>query len=305
MKKLLFFLKIVFIICLFTWIALKFDYKTAKNVLAAANIGWAVAAVAFSFISVIFVSLRWKTIIRGFWQEPKTSVAQLYWYNLLAVFYNLFIPTSIAGEAVRIWRLAKNEDNDYAKATFTAIIDRVMGVLTWFVLFLTLPSLLPKNRLLLLVFLVPIALYFFTDKLAYKEKKLIDFSRHHPLDILYAVIFSFACQIVAIISGYAAMKCFNLDIGLFMAAGLLTAGALVSLIPISVLGFGAREGFFITVLPLYGLHPTQAVLLITFFVFLTYANGIAGGLIELMNAGWKISSLKSPDIETMKPGTPL
>ncbi len=305
MKKLLFYLKLVFIVCLLGWVAVKFDYKMAKAVLSAAKIGWAITSIAISFVSVIFVSLRWKMIIRGFWSNPKTSTAKLYWFNLLTVFYNLFIPTSIAGEAVRIWRLAKNEDNDYAKAAFTAIIDRIAGVSTWFLLFLAMPSLLPKNRLLLLVFLVPIALYLFRHKLAYKERKLIDFSRHHPLDIVYAVLFSVLCQVAAIISGYAAFKCFNLNIGILLCGGLMTAGALVSLVPVSVLGFGAREGFFIAILPSYGAHPTQAVLLTTFFVFSSYFVGITGGLVELMNTGWNLTSLKKPDIEEIKTVDPL
>ena len=172
MKKILFYAKIAFIIGLFAWVAVKFDFKTAGNIIATANLGWAGVAVVFQFVSLYFVSLRWKMIIRGFWKRSKTTLFQLFWFYQLGVFYSLFLPTSLAGEAIRVWRLAKNEDKDYAKAAFTAILDRIIGVSTWFILFIILPTHLPKNRLLLLVLLVPLALYIFKDKIAYKEKKL-------------------------------------------------------------------------------------------------------------------------------------
>jgi len=296
MKKALFYLKVLFIICLFVWIAIKFDYKSARNIIAQANIYWALASIIVTFFTYIFLSLRWKMIIRGFWEKPKSTLTNLISYNLIGVFYTLFLPTSIAGEAVRLWKLSKSEDNDYAKAAFTAIIDRVVGVCMWFVLFIILPSKLPKNKLLLLVLLAPVVLYIFKDKLIYKEKKLFDFSRHHPLDIVYAIIFSFISQIVYIASGYCVLKCFNINLDPLWVGGILSAGALVNLIPVSLLGFGAREGFIIATLPMYGVLPTQAVLITSFFVFLTYLTGVAGGFIELMNAGWKLSSLKKPDI---------
>jgi glycosyltransferase 2 family protein len=300
MKKVVFYSKIVFIAALFTWIGFKFDYETAKKIFLSANIGWAVLALFATFATFLVASLRWKMIVRGFWENPKTSLAYLYWFNLLGVFYTLFLPTSIAGEAVRAWRLAKNEDKDYAKAGFTAIIDRVIGVFTWFILFIALPTLLPKNKLLLLLFFIPVALYFFKDKLVYKEKKLFDFSRHHPLDIINAVLLSFACQLVSFIAGYSVFMCFNIHIGILYTFGVLAAGALAGLIPISFLGFGAREGFFVAVLPLYGILPTQAVLVTSFFVLSTYAMGLSGGLIELMNTGWKLSSLGKSDMESIK-----
>ena len=300
MKNILFYVKIVFIVCLFAWIAFKFDYNSAKKIISTAKAGWAVIAVIFSLLSVVLVSIRWKMIIRGFWSGPRSSVGQLFFFNLLAAFYTLFLPTSIAGEAVRVWRLAKNEDSDYAKATFTAIIDRMIGISTWFIIFLLMPSLFPKNRLLLLILLIPVGLYFFKDKIAYKEKKLIDFSRHHPIDIVYAVLFSVFCQLAYIVTGYSVLRCFNVNIAFLSSGGLLSAGTLVALIPISLLGFGAREGFFIAVLPMYGAQSTQAVLFTSFMVFLNYLGGMVGGVIELMNTGWKLSSLKKPDVTDIK-----
>jgi glycosyltransferase 2 family protein len=297
LKNVLFVFKIVFIIALFVWIGFKFDYKSARLLLASASPGWAVTAVIFAVVSYWFVTLRWKTIIKGFWPAPKSSLSQLVAYNLLGVFYTLFLPTSIAGEAVRLWKLAKNEDNDYGKAAMTAIIDRVIGVTTWFMLFLVLPSKLPKNKLLLLVLLIPIALYLFKDKIVIKEKKIFDFSRHHPADIFKSVVFSVFCQIFSCLMGYAIIRCLNIDMNVFLACGVVAAGALVSLIPVSMLGFGVREGFFVATLPAYGASPTEAVLVTTFVVFITYLTGLSGGIIELMNTGWNLSSLKPKDIK--------
>lgn len=296
-KMLLFYAKLVFITALFGWIAYKLDYKTALLLISSARPAWGFAALVLAAVSFLFVNYRWKIIIKGFWANSKTSVWQLYFFNLLGVFYSLFVPTSIAAEAVRIWRLAKNEDSDYGKAAMTAIIDRIVGITTWFVLFLLLPSMLPKNKLLGLVFLVPVALYFFRDKIKIKERKIFDFSRHHPADIVYAVVFSLICQFFYLLAGYSVFKCFNVDIGLFFIAGIVAAGALANIVPVSMLGFGAREGFFIAVLPLYGVSHTEAVLITTFFVFISYVTGLSGGFLELMHTGWKLSVLKAPEIK--------
>ncbi|OFZ54509.1 MAG: hypothetical protein A2328_02475 [Bdellovibrionales bacterium RIFOXYB2_FULL_36_6] len=295
MKKLFFFVKVAFIVCLFGWIAAKFDYKSAGILLSSARLNLLVFPFLIAAVSLLFINFRWKMIIRGFWEKPRSTIWQLFYFNLLGIFYTLFVPTSIAAEAVRVWRLAKNEDGDYGKATMTAIIDKLVGLATWFVLFLLLPSQLPKNKLLLLVFFVPIVLYLFKDKLIIKEKKIFDFSRHHPMDIIYSVLYSFICQLFYILMGYMIFKCLNINIDIFWVGGIMAAGALVGLIPVSLLGFGVREGFFVATLPLYGTTHTEAVMVTTFLVVITYLTGLSGGIIELARTGWNISNLKDTD----------
>jgi uncharacterized membrane protein YbhN (UPF0104 family) len=296
-NKLFDILKILFVVGLVTWAAFKFDAKTATAILGAANLKWGAFSLALMLGSFVLFSMRWQKISKGIWAETRISVWYFLYLNLAATFYVLFIPTSIAGETVRVLKLKAKASTDYSKAILCVALDRVTGLTTWIIIFAIMPSPLYFNKLWLLP-LIPIAGFVvFKSRFKVWEHEIFDFSRHHPKDIAAAVGFSLLGQMMGAVSTYAAFRCLLIDIPFFSALGLAATGALASIIPLSWLGIGMRETSFIALLPRFGVNTTTTLLAAGLLVILNYIMGLMGGILELSHTGWKLSKLKIPEAE--------
>jgi uncharacterized membrane protein YbhN (UPF0104 family) len=292
-KKLLFTVKIAFISALFGWIAWKFDARTARAIVASAQFEWGLIALLIVAAANLFSTMRWERLIRGCCPGRAVPVKNLYWFNLLALFYNIFIPTTIAGEAVRVYKLKSAYGTDYARSTVAVVIDRLLGAFTWFVMFLLMPSPFRGNRnWLWLLLLVPVAVFVFRKRIAVRDRRLLDFTRHHPGDIGVAACYSLVSQILFVATNYAIFRCFGLSMNVLECAGLTATTTLASIVPISLLGVGLKEGSFLAFLPLYGASNMQAMMATSFMVFLNYVFALGGGMIELANTGWNFARLR-------------
>lgn len=298
-------LRIIFVLGVLTWIIIKYDPNITKDILNTANLIWLLLASVFFALTLFFYAWRWRVIIHGFWQDVKVSIASLYWYNLLALFYSLFIPTTITVEAVRIIRLSRKTGNDYPKSTISAILDRIVGGAIWFIVFLICPTPFRSKKFYLLFILLAVGFYFLRKKIILWEHRVFDFSRHHPRDIIKGITLSIIGQSCYVLVNYFVFLCFGINLTLLQAAGIACISVMASLIPISCFGLGLKEGSYIGLLPLYGVTSTQAFLVTTFFVLMNYIFGLTGGIIELAHTGWKFSRLriseevKSEDTETI------
>jgi hypothetical protein len=297
-KKILFLAKIAFIISIIAWIAWKFDAQKAREIIHSARLEWGVFAFIISALANIFLSLRWKAILKGILPGINVSIWQLYFFNILALFYSIFIPTSIAGEAVRVFKVKSFLNVDYPRSTISVALDRILGAATWFLLFLVLPTPFRGNRSWLwFLIIVPFLLYVFRKKIVVGEHRFLDFTRHHPLDVLGAVLFSLAGQFLFIAANYCVFRCFGISISIIATAGLTATTTLAAMVPISLFGVGLREGSLLAFLPLYGASSTQAMLATVFFMILSSTFGYCGGLIELARTGWNFSRLRQQSNE--------
>jgi uncharacterized membrane protein YbhN (UPF0104 family) len=285
-------LKIFFVLLVIFFAVFKFDVNHFKQILNAAKPAWGLPALFLLCLTIFFYSWRWRVIIHGFWDNIKLPVISLFWYNMLAIFYSLFIPTPITVEATRIIKLTRKVNNDYAKSTITAVLDRVVGVAIWTVIFLLTPTPFKSNKLWALFIILLTLFFIFRKKIILWEHRVFDFSRHHPLDIVKGTIISLIGQLSYVCAIYSVFKCFGINISFAHTIGIAAISLLATLIPVSYLGVSMREGSFIGMLPIYGATSTQALLVSTFFVFSNYLFGILGGLSELAHAGWKFSKLK-------------
>jgi uncharacterized membrane protein YbhN (UPF0104 family) len=116
----------VTIIC-FWYISKKIDFHTAKDAFLKANWAWLVLAVILLMISKLFSAFRLNIYFRNIrihlteWTNIK-----LYW---LGMFYNLFLPGSISGDAYKVVLLKRRYDSSYKKTTAAVLLDRFSGLL--------------------------------------------------------------------------------------------------------------------------------------------------------------------------------
>jgi uncharacterized protein (TIRG00374 family) len=85
------------------------------------------AAVAVFFIGLLAIAYRLRSVIQV--HGTKLSVPAAYYVNLIALFFNNVLPSSVGGEMVKAYYLYK--DSDGSVSVFSAVVvDRLFGLVT-------------------------------------------------------------------------------------------------------------------------------------------------------------------------------
>ena len=130
-SKLSKYLKLLFkigvtVVC-FWYISKKIDFHAAKDAFLKANWLWLSLAIVLLMLSKLFSAFRLNIYFRNIaihlteWRNMK-----LYW---LGMFYNLFLPGSISGDAYKVVLLKKQYNASYKKTSAAVLLDRFSGLL--------------------------------------------------------------------------------------------------------------------------------------------------------------------------------
>lgn len=120
------FLKItISLVCLW-YISTKIDWQKSLAILAAAKGSWIILAVFFFIFSKIVSALRLNIYFRNMQLKlPEVKNIQLYW---LGMFYNLFLPGGIGGDAYKVLLLKKRYDASARLLSAAVLLDRISGI---------------------------------------------------------------------------------------------------------------------------------------------------------------------------------
>ena len=120
-------LKIGVTVVCFWYISRKIDFTKAKDAVLQADWWWlffSVLAFAFSkYLASFRLNIYFKNI--GIELTQKQNL-KLYW---LGMFYNLFLPGAISGDAYKVILLTRKYDVSYKKTTAAVLLDRFSGLL--------------------------------------------------------------------------------------------------------------------------------------------------------------------------------
>jgi uncharacterized membrane protein YbhN (UPF0104 family) len=116
----------VTIIC-FWYISRKIDFNAAKDAFLKANWAWLFLAIVLLMLSKLFSAFRLNIYFRNIQIHlPEWKNIKLYW---LGMFYNLFLPGSISGDAYKVVLLKKKYNSSYKKTSAAVLLDRFSGLL--------------------------------------------------------------------------------------------------------------------------------------------------------------------------------
>jgi uncharacterized membrane protein YbhN (UPF0104 family) len=111
----------------FWYISTKIDFLKAWEALLKANWGYLVLAILSFMLSKLFAAFRLNINFRNInIQLPAWKNIKLYW---LGMFYNLFLPGSISGDAYKVVILTKKFKAPYKNTTVAVLLDRFSGLL--------------------------------------------------------------------------------------------------------------------------------------------------------------------------------
>ncbi len=119
--------KIIVTALCFWYISGKIDLSAAKKAFLEANWWWLAVALGLLTLSKIFSSFRLNIYFRNIGlglSEPLNL--KLYW---LGMFYNLFLPGAISGDAYKVILLNRHYKTPVKKASASVLLDRFSGLL--------------------------------------------------------------------------------------------------------------------------------------------------------------------------------
>src|SRR5512141_3135063 len=95
--------------------------ELASRINNLASLGWIVVAIAVTFLQIFVGVLRWREISAecGAPLELKQAMR----FNLIGTFFNQTLPSSIGGDAVRLWLVARGGDG-WRAAAYSIVVER-------------------------------------------------------------------------------------------------------------------------------------------------------------------------------------
>ena len=282
--------QIVVSISLIVWIFLNIDLKNTLQLVATTNSPLILVCIILLAFLVVPAAIRWHWFVGKFMPDgmvpPDLGLAIR--INTVNVALNQFLPSTLGGDLYRVI-IAKSLGLSLLRSTGATIADRlsaffILIVISGPALIITLVSIegivwLPQIAMwvaLLAVIGFFLLCWVFIRKHAMKFASAItlfqSFLRANGL-ISRVVFTSLVIQFVTLTVMIATAKILGIEIGFFSLFGIMAASLLVSRLPISVAGWGVREGVLISFLSTYGVAAETAV-----------ATSVIYGLTELAAA---------------------
>jgi glycosyltransferase 2 family protein len=289
------------------YIVLKIDIHQTWEVLKAANLWWFGLAVVIMIGTALPMALRWK------WLLAAQGIIDRFWWLTRAYFVSYtagqILPTSIGGDAIRIFETAKRHPGRSGDLTAIVLIERGLGgaatVLLGAIGFVLAIGHYNVNAYLWLegafVFgtILLIVLFFAKSArplLARVQPLLVRLRIERPLRSFYdgvhhyrshgrlmlkVFVFTTVIQAVRILAIWAACKAVGIELGprIYYVMGPLFF--LVLLVPFTLNGFAVREAFFVSFLGSVGVDADAAFAGGFLFFLVTVALALPGAAILL------------------------
>ncbi len=287
------------------WLVLRgVDLGAALARMAGLSLPAAIMAVALLMLHCFVAGWRWRMIMRLFGPAlPPSASIRLFFEGY---FFNNALPSTIGGDGVRIYR-AHRLGLPLAASINGVLLDRVTGLTGLFILVAAGQPLLyarvedVTTRLAFAAILLAGAAGIVALILArhipdrtvpaalreglHKLSEATHAAYLHPAVSLPVLGLSVVVHGLIVASVYVIAVGLGLDIGLFESLVLVPAVILLSTIPISIGGWGLREGLMVVALGLAGVPADAALSVSILFGLAQIAAGLPGGALWLTAGG--------------------
>ncbi len=273
---------------------------------------WAlIAAIVSSIASVMLTSCRWQAVLAmmGF----KKSPGHLMRLTLIGFFFNQALPSTIGGDAIRIF-MVRQGGLGTEIAVRSILVDRLLALCVVLAMCLAgLPLLIGRlgfdyqgAAILAVVGIACLALALITG-LKYlpqsKGGRLLSMARAFADDLTSSFVrwdlfprlwgTSFLSQIFACLTVWILAIGLGLNVHLLGILAVTPAIFLLLMVPISIGGWGLREGLMVVGLGILSVPAADALALSLLLGIVHILASLPGGLLWLMRGKPEIASLPS------------
>lgn len=285
----------------FWYVARQVNFADFDRLLGTFNYRWAAVAVLLVMIETPLVGLRWRTILNTLASDvEQTPVTPIVAITAIAVFLGQILP-NMAADTVRVWLLA-GAGRTWRHGLPSVVIDRGLGVFSLASIgFVTLlfPSALAALAgyrtmvlqafglfivaavagILLVPYISPILERFPWARLAGGFATATHYVLIRSRASLWILALSFAIHFLTILAIWSLSRAQGLPLPFTDAALLFTLMISISLVPVSIGGWGLRELAVSTLLGSYGMPVEQALFFSVSFGLVLIAAALPGALV--------------------------
>jgi uncharacterized membrane protein YbhN (UPF0104 family) len=283
-------------VLIFTLILRSIDLKLAWETLRSADVGLLLLALLLQFASTTLAAFRWHIILRNLdLGHPFPFCWRSYFKGM---FFNQGLPTSIGGDALRVIDIAR-QGARAQDAFYGVMLDRLVGLTSLLLVNIAAhalaPDLLPAQVYLAINLIVLGGLAGFVGTLLLRH---LPWFRAHPLmlrvtnlsrrlhralryDRLALLAASLLIHLLAMLCLYATGYALGLKYGLVVYLAIVPPALLLTLIPVSVAGWGVREGAMVALFSLIGADRAVVLTLSVLYGVMLIAVSSPGLLVYL------------------------
>jgi len=254
-----------------------------------------------------------RTKMMGDIQGLTLSINQIVRIGFITGFYSLFLPGYLAGGVIRWHRMARHDSKPaqaFATIVFTRLLSTIVTVIVGMACWL-LDSTARHNLGFGLVFAGLLAglcvahwlLFnsgraqwlansvgrhsrvprFVADKLGKVLRSVEKFGEVSGRKLASTVALLVLSEFVGILSFYLISEAMHLELAPISIGWVRAYVMLITLLPISIMGMGVRDGGLVVMLRTYGVAPALAVTYSVLLLSRTLVLGLLGGAFELWN----------------------
>ena len=273
---------------LFAWLLVRQDWHTTWKNLTLLS-GWLIPlALALYYAGELANAARWYVLLRA--QSTPVSFFQTVKIVFAGAFVSNFLPSTIGGDAVRIVYV-RRFFSGWAVGTASVVMDRLLNVLSFFV---TLPfSFITFGTQILAIFKLGqvaggtvLAAAFVPaekEKPSWKHtftevKEALVMWRSHPWQLALAFVISWLSIFVIFLGVWVIARGLGIHVALYQVMGINVLTYLLTLLPVSVNGYGVREVAMTTLYMQLGASLEQASTLALITRFFMLMETLPGAL---------------------------
>ncbi|HEY6955197.1 MAG TPA: lysylphosphatidylglycerol synthase transmembrane domain-containing protein [Flavisolibacter sp.] len=263
-------LKIGITILCFWYISRKIDFAKAFNAFLQANWIFLFVALLFFILSKVLSAFRLNIYFRNIkLQLSEWTNIKLYW---LGMFYNLFLPGAISGDAYKVILLNRRYKSSYKKTSAAVLLDRFSGVLALGVILCAYGVAVLHNYkydvLLIFAAVLAFAGFYFVIRFLFK-----DFLQSFFPTFVWAL----GVQISQVICVYFIMLSLHIPLMQQQWIFIFLLAAVISILPLSLGGgLGTREFVFVEGARFFNLDPQTGVIISLLFYLVTVIGSLWG-----------------------------
>jgi uncharacterized protein (TIRG00374 family) len=269
---------------------------------------WFSVSVLMGVVLTTISSWKWQILLRS--KGIEVSLGRLVLFYFIGRFFNMFLPSSMGGDVVRVWELSRHSGEKY-EALASVLVERLSGMAT--LVFVSAAAVLIELHRYDLPFLTAGVLFLAVMNVAIfwliLDQRLIPLldrllgSRFRPVAVVLAQlsriqdavrqykdsptvlvqVFAISClfYFLAVVNVWVTALAFQPQVSFASMLIAVPAIMLVMNLPVSIGGIGLMEAAFAFFFPLFGYSTALAVSVALLMRFKNILYGIAGGFLHL------------------------
>jgi len=282
----------------------KANFADLASRINVASLGWIGLAIAVTFLQIFVGVLRWREVSAAC--GAPLGVAQATRFNMIGTFFNQTLPSSIGGDAVRLWLVARGGAG-WRAATYSIFVDRAIGLIALAIIIVaSLPwsyqLIADPNGRSALLFVDFAALagglgFLVLGRLQWPWLKRWWATHHiHACSVIAnRVIFSrergpkiavlsFLVHLLAVVIAWCVVRSIAAPVLFGQVFQLIPPVMLITMMPISIAGWGVREATMGLAFGYAGLMTSEGVNVSLLFGAVSFIVGAFGGLVWIFSA---------------------